>query len=134
MLENLTTHVEKSKKMVIIYYEEVNSMNNTVCIRLKNIREDLKLSQEYVAQQLGINRASVSLIENGQRKLSAEELEKLANIYGVTMEFIMGERVVRENVVAFARTFNDLTPQDQAEILNLMEFKNKLRMAKHLNA
>ena len=40
--------------------------------RMKNYRNRLHLSQEYVANFLGINRASYTQMENGKRKVTAE--------------------------------------------------------------
>ena len=39
--------------------------------RIKNYRNRLHLSQEYVAKFLGINRASYTQMENGKRKVTA---------------------------------------------------------------
>ena len=44
--------------------------------RIKKARTDLRLSQEYVANFLGVNRSAIVEIESGKRKVSAEELGK----------------------------------------------------------
>ena len=101
-------------------------MSALYCERLIKIRKDLKLSQEYVAKQLGISRTAMTQIEAGNRKISAKELEMLSNIYGVSMDIIMnGEE--NANVVVFARAFNNLTEQDQEEVMNLIQFKKRLK-------
>ena len=100
-------------------------MKRDVIERLQKLRKELKLSQEFVAKQLGISRSAVSLIETGQRDISAKELELFAKIYGVTMDQIMNGVKQEKNVVAFARAFNQLTEQDQDEIMSLMQFKNR---------
>lgn len=109
-------------------------MNTSIGNRLKKLREEVKLSQDYVAKQLGINRSAISLMESNQRRISADELEKLACIYGVSMEFIMGEKKESKDIIAFARAFNKLADQDKTEIMNLIEFKNQLRSNKIINA
>ena len=48
---------------------------------LKEAREYLGLSQEAVADKLGIPRASVSALETGKRKVSSLELRQLARLY-----------------------------------------------------
>lgn len=50
--------------------------------KLKLAREQAGLSQEEVADKLTIPRASVSMLENAQRKVDSLELLKLANLYG----------------------------------------------------
>lgn len=42
-------------------------------------------SQEYMADKLEINQTSYSRIENNQQKLTAEMLEKLAGVLGVSV-------------------------------------------------
>ena len=50
-------------------------------LRLKEAREYLGMSQEFVAEQLGVPRASVSTMETGKRKVSSLELKQLARLY-----------------------------------------------------
>ena len=109
-------------------------MRSKVGERLRKLRKELKLSQEYVAKELGINRTSITLIESGQRDISAKELEKLAEIYGVTMKEILNGVESEKNVMAFARAFNQLTDEDQDEIMNLIQFKNRIKRESLVNA
>ncbi len=57
--------------------------------RIKQIRESLGLSQQTLAEKLGISRPSISQIENGERKVSAEELKKLAAIFNLSVDALM---------------------------------------------
>ena len=59
--------------------------------RLQEAREYLGLSQEAVAEQLGIPRASVSALETGKRKVSSLELKQLSRLYRQTVEYFLGE-------------------------------------------
>ena len=101
--------------------------------RLKEAREYLGLTQEDVAKLMGVSRVIITNIEAGTRKVSAEELSKFSKIYGWTMEELMeGEKAETEAVQMFARTFNELSDEDQNEILNLIKFK-KMYKDKKLN-
>ena len=56
--------------------------------RVKLAREDASLSQDELASQLGFNdRQTLSNIEAGKRKLTAEELVKLIQVLGRKMEY-----------------------------------------------
>ena len=46
--------------------------------RLKEARKYLKLSQEFVARQMCLSRPTISAIESGQRKVTADELAKFS--------------------------------------------------------
>ena len=91
--------------------------------RLKKAREYLGLTQEDVAKLMGVSRVIITNIEAGTRKISAEELAKFSKIYGWSMEELLeGEKKV-EKIPMFARTFNELSKEDQEEIINLIKFK-----------
>lgn len=51
-------------------------------LRLRNAREKLGLSQQAVADVLGLPRTAVTNIETGNRSLSTMELTRLADLYG----------------------------------------------------
>ncbi len=57
--------------------------------KIKALREELGFSQEALAKELGINRVSVSQIENGERKISAEEIAKLSGIFNITTDVLL---------------------------------------------
>ncbi|MFD1431185.1 helix-turn-helix domain-containing protein [Lacticaseibacillus yichunensis] len=58
--------------------------------RLIDLREERQLSQSEVARRVGMDNSSLSRIESGSRKVSAEELGKFAALYGVTTDYLLG--------------------------------------------
>ena len=57
--------------------------------RIKKIREDLGLSQQTLAKKIGLNRVSLSQIENGSRTVSAEEIMKFAKIFNISSDILI---------------------------------------------
>ena len=57
---------------------------------LQRLRKEKGLSQEDVAQKLFVSRQSVSKWENGAAEPGVEYLKALANLYGVTLDELMG--------------------------------------------
>ena len=101
-----------------------------LCARIKVYRNNLHLSQEYVANYLGVNRATVAQMELGNRKISAEELAKFSILYGVSSDVLLyGENLSRPSTL-FARSFDNLSENDQAEIMNLIRFKEMMKVQK----
>jgi transcriptional regulator with XRE-family HTH domain len=97
--------------------------------RLKEAREYLGLSQEFVADQLGVPRASVSAMETGRRKVSSLELKQLARLYKQTVQFFYGEAETLpqaqprdEAMLALFRTANDLSIEDRQQVLRFAQF------------
>ncbi len=100
--------------------------------RLKEARIALNLSQEFVAKQLGLSRTSLVAIEANQRKVSAEEVKRFSELYGIGVETLMyGVSAENENVAMFARKFSDLSDVDQQEIMNLIDFKRRYKEYAH---
>ncbi len=96
--------------------------------RLKQARKFLKLSQEFVARQMNLSRPTISAIEAGQRKVTAEELAGFSRLYGVSVdELIHGKAFENVETEMFARAFSELSDIDKKEIMNLIDFKRKYK-------
>jgi transcriptional regulator with XRE-family HTH domain len=93
-------------------------------IRLRESREYLGLSQEFVAEHLGIPRASISAMENGKRKVSSLELKQLARIYKQPLSYFLGgdEFPTDATFNALYRTAKDLSEQDREQVLRFAQF------------
>lgn len=59
--------------------------------RVRRFRESRGLNQEALAKLLGVARPTLSLIETGERKLSAEEIKRLADIFDVSVDAFFDE-------------------------------------------
>jgi transcriptional regulator with XRE-family HTH domain len=74
--------------------------------RIKQVRESIGLSQHALAEKLGVSRPSISQIENGARKVSAAELEKLAAIFNLSADTLLDpgkepEIMIKESRAAY---------------------------------
>ncbi len=98
--------------------------------RLKEEREYRGFSQEEVARCLGVPRSAISLIENGTRRVSAEELSRLAHLFQTTMESLAGhgQRASEpESVRMVARAAAGLSEKDRDEVLRFAQFLQSRR-------
>ena len=95
--------------------------------RIKEARTELHLSQDYVAKFLGVNRTAIVEIESGKRKVSADELGKLCELFQIPADVLLNGRSTEMPVQMFARRFGALDEADQQEILNLIEFKRMMK-------
>lgn len=83
------------------------------------------LSQAQVAKMLSLHRPSVSEIEAGNRSVSAEEMAKLAEIFDVSVSWLIGEGAekvdVRDNKLQLAaRELQKLKPEDLDRLLTIL--------------
>jgi len=58
--------------------------------RLKQLRKEYKLSQKQVAEILGISESGYGYYEQGRNEPSIEMLNKLADRYNVTIDYLLG--------------------------------------------
>lgn len=96
--------------------------------RLREAREYLGLSQEYVSQETGISRSAISEIESGRRKVDSLELKRFSKLYGRPIEYLLGDTEEEVGVGSDAiegklRVMTrGLKAEDQEEILRFVEY------------
>ncbi|MEG3841161.1 helix-turn-helix transcriptional regulator [Microcoleus sp. herbarium14] len=93
--------------------------------RIREARKMAGLSQAQVAKMLSLHRPSVSEIEAGNRSVSAEEMAKLAEIFDVSVSWLIGEGAekvdVRDNKLQLAaRELQKLKPEDLDRLLTIL--------------
>lgn len=94
--------------------------------KLRDAREKLGYSQEYVARCLGISRSAVTQIELGNRKVSSDELAAFCGLYHLSADYLTGVEQLPSNQLVFAGGFSELSDEDQQEIINLIAFKREM--------
>lgn len=62
-------------------------------IQIKVLREKKKITQDQMAEKLGIGRTAVSMWESGESKPRADKLPELARILGCTIDDLFQEEV-----------------------------------------
>ena len=65
-------------------------MIETLGSRLRQLRDDKHLQQEQVANLIGVNKSTISLYENDMRQPSYETLVRLATLYRVSTDYLLG--------------------------------------------
>lgn len=58
--------------------------------RIRDLREDHDLSQTKLAALLGMSQTGYSKYETGENALPVEVLEKLADLYAVSTDYLLG--------------------------------------------
>lgn len=83
------------------------------------------VSQGHVARLLDMHRPTISEIEAGNRRVSAEELSKFADIYDVTVSWLLAETAEQldmndPRLQLAARELSKLKPDDMDRLLRLL--------------
>ena len=59
--------------------------------RLRDLREDMELTQTQVAKTLGMSQTGYSKYETGENDIPTAVLIKLARFYGTSIDYLLGE-------------------------------------------
>ena len=101
---------------------------NQILKNIKEIREKLEYSQEYVANQIGMAQNSYGLIENGKRGLDYDKLEQIAIVLNHSVLDIITypkkyvDSSTIENYEKISVTF-EVSPDKRDILLNLVTKK-----------
>ncbi len=112
----------------------MTSTNQIIGQNIRLLREQMGLSQDAVAQYLGIAREMVSYYENGTRPVPSVHLSKLADLFCLgEYDFYEEDPAKRKLNIAFAFRADALHPDD---IVGIAQFKkivrNYVNMKAHL--
>ena len=66
--------------------------------RIRDLREDHDLTQQQVADAIGITQRKYSYVETGQQQLTADILIKLADFYDVSIDYILRQTQTRRRL------------------------------------
>lgn len=101
--------------------ESDNASKVELAERLRVARERAGLSQGQVASLLGMHRPTISQIEGGNRHVLAQELPRFADLYDVSVDWLLG-RVDEDDVVIrlAARGLDKLKVDDRKKLLALL--------------
>lgn len=58
--------------------------------RLKELREEKKLSQKEIAKKIGVSYRTIQNWENGKSQIKPEKTQKLADLFGVSIGNLLG--------------------------------------------
>ena len=94
--------------------------------RLREARKYLGLKQEEVASHLGLPRTALTDIENGQRRVEALELQRLARLYRQPVGHFTGEdeasASLPPDVAHLARSVAKLSTDDREELSRFADY------------
>ena len=108
--------------------------------RIKTLREEHRLYQKQVAQELNCSQQVYSDYENGHVDIPTQVLIRLAKRYGTTTDYLLGLSDLRTPAATVAHTdrasclverFRALGQREQLALLKLSEFFLEVQGVRH---
>ena len=68
----------------------MSKLKNKFAVRLKELREEKKLSQQKLAIELGYSQGCISRWESGERQPELDDVIAVALFFNVTTDYLLG--------------------------------------------
>lgn len=100
---------------------------------LKLLRKEKNLSQQELADRLGISKSSINMYERGERQPNFETLELIADFFNVDIDYLLGRtskttRLIDSHTIAAHFDGNEFTEDELDEIKKFAEFVKTKRI------
>ena len=92
--------------------------------RIRALRKQKGLTQEELAKAIGVQRAVISKYETGIVDISVSQLEKIADVLGVTVDYLLGGET--KTPAEAGAAFDDFTYAMYSESRGLTEENKRL--------
>jgi transcriptional regulator with XRE-family HTH domain len=92
--------------------------------RVKTLREREGISQTELARNIEVMQGAIGNWETGKRVPDAQMLQKIANYFNVTVDFLLGNGEESPELILLARDLKKVSPEDRAFLLD--NFKNTI--------
>lgn len=97
--------------------------------RLINLRKTHKMTQSDLAEILDVDQSYISMLETGRTQASAELLDKIAETFDVTLDYLQqdaytietAKQVIAEQVELIASKGLDISKADRAFLLSVIK-------------
>lgn len=89
-------------------------------LRLKELRENLKLSQQAFANKLGVSQSTVGMWESAKREPDYKTTEAIAKFFNVSVDYLMGYNIEPAEI-ATARARTKILYNEQNTPVNIIE-------------
>lgn len=91
----------------------VDPMRKSIGKRLKDARHQKELTLQYVADKLDVTKQAVSAWETGAGAPDALRLHRLARLYEISADALLGDVALTLEAMAFAKQFDSLSAKEQ---------------------
>jgi transcriptional regulator with XRE-family HTH domain len=96
---------------------------------IKKIREEKGLTQQQIAELVHMHRSNYSKVENGERELSVDAVNKIAKYFGMTMDELVNFNGAMPNDI----TVEDKSLMEQVKLIAELEPEEKSMVFKMID-
>lgn len=97
--------------------------------RFKKLREEKKWTQEEVAKMLGTSRSTVGDYEIGRKMPKYDRLKQIADLFGVSVDFLIGRSDIKEPADELKRELQSKVP----DLMTIAKYKRPTLFGKPIS-
>lgn len=98
--------------------------------KIKMLRKEKKWSQDVLSRAINIHSKHISRYENGKTFPGPETLKKIANVFGVSTDYLMNDDVPRDEKIKI----DDPELLEQFEVIGQLKEEDKLTIKNVIKA
>lgn len=99
--------------------------------RLKELRKRKKMTQQELANIIGVTKLTILRWEKGNRQIKSDKAQQLAEYFNVSVGYLLGYEDNNSFVSSVVNEVDLLDPDDNTNNLN-SDLKNKINLVKNL--
>jgi DNA-binding helix-turn-helix protein len=99
--------------------------------RLKELRKRKKMTQQELANIIGVTKLTILRWEKGDRQIKSDKAQQLAEYFNVSVGYLLGYEDNNSFVSSVVNEVDLLDPDDNTNNLN-SDLKNKINLVKNL--
>lgn len=88
-------------------------------------RKSLRMTQEEMAEKLGVSAQMISNLELGKKAIRPENLARVCDVLGLSADFILTGTNTKTAVDAVAEKLTQLTAEELQMVSDMIDYMNK---------
>ena len=94
-------------------------------LRIMVRRKSLRMTQEELADKLGVSAQMISNLELGKKAIRPENLARVCDVLGLSADFVLTGTNTKTAVDAVAEKLVQLTVEELQMVSNMIDYMNK---------
>lgn len=87
-------------------------------------RKSLRMTQEELAERLGVSTQMISNLELGKKAIRPENLAKVCEVLGLSADFVLTGTSTKTSVDTIAEKLIQLTPEELKMVHDMIDYMN----------
>ena len=101
--------------------EFLKDMGQRIMLR----RKSLRMTQEELAEKLGVSTQMISNLELGKKAIRPENLARVCDVLGLSADFVLTGTNTKTAVDAVAEKLTQLTTEELQMVSDMIDYMNK---------